>query len=171
MYMLPCRNSQLCLDYNSNGRRNCSSRCSSGQSSMLLIDGNMTWFVISQRKDPWTEMGERPADYLLLTKPVGQIRILGYSQVTTIQTATLIFCAVTVFNLALLPSWWLLCLIHSFLPELVDVLPQVQLTFVLDLCWKKYSPLIEKANLFLSTGLIFFSVVSLMNLIFSFQLH
>lgn len=101
MYMLRCRNSQVCLDYSSNGRRNFSSHCSSGQSSTLLIDGNMTWFVTAQRKDPWTEKGERPADYLLLTKPVDQKRILGYSQFGTIRTATFISCAVTVFNLAL----------------------------------------------------------------------
>lgn len=74
--------------------------------------------------------------------------------------------------LALVVSWWLLCLIHSFLPpELADILPQVQLTFVLELCWKKYSPLIEQANLFLSTRLIFFSVIPWMNIIFSFQLY
>lgn len=167
MYMQHCRNSQVCLDYNSNGRRNCSSCCSSsGQSSMLLIDGNMTWFVITQRKDPWTEKGERPADYLLLPKPVGQVWILGYLQFSTIQTAPWISCAVTVFNLALVLSWWLLCRMHSFLPELADVLPQVQLTFVFKLCWQKYSPLIGKANLLLSTGLFFFSVISLMNNIF-----
>lgn len=105
MYMLYCRNSQVWLDYSSNGRRNCSSHCSSGQSNTLLIDGNMTWFVIVQRKDPSTEKGKRPADYLLLTKAVGQNRILGYSQFSTIQTATLISCAVTVFNLALVLSW------------------------------------------------------------------
>lgn len=44
MCMLHCRNSQVWLDYSSNGRRNCSSHCSSSeQGSMLLIDGNMTW--------------------------------------------------------------------------------------------------------------------------------
>lgn len=141
MYMLRCRNSQVCLDYSSNGRRNFSSHCSSGQSSTLLIDGNMTWFVTAQGKDPWTEKGERPADYLLLTKPVDQKRILGYSQFGTIRTATFISCAVTVFNLALVLSCWLLCLIHSFLPELANILPSAP-DFVLESCRKKYSPLI-----------------------------
>lgn len=142
MYMLHCRNSQVWLDYSSNGRRNCSSHCSScGQSSMILIDGNMTWFMIAQRKAPWNEKGERPADFLLLNKPVGQIRMLGCSQFSTIWTASLISYAVTVFNFVLALSWWLLCLILSFLPELAKVLPQVQLNFVLEQCWKEHSPL------------------------------